>query len=89
MEFQTVKQKTAPASTGYKLAAKHVPVGGVFTFDGQEYVRASLKGRKSGTDFTKGIKNPCRGVRLADGAVAALNNEQVTYHPAAVYTVNG
>jgi hypothetical protein len=82
MKTVTPAPVAAPAQPT-AMKAKDVPVGGAFEFNGELYVRASLVGRKTGDDYGVTLKKPCRGVRLADGAVAALKHQTVTYHPAA------
>lgn len=78
---------TTPKAPSQTIKARFVPVGGVFEYKGETYFRASLKGRKSGKDYGSKLDNPCRGIGLKDGAVCALDNDTVTYHPDAHVSV--
>lgn len=65
------------------MKARQVPVGGVFEYKDELFIRSSGKGRVTKKKFTT-LERPCVGVSLeGTGDVVGLEEAEVTYFPSA------
>ncbi len=67
-------------SESREMLAKDVPVGGIFSYQDEMFIRSSGRGRITNKKFST-LSRPCVGVSLETGDVVGLEWATVDYYP--------